>query len=141
MNEKPIGSPPYPASSTPLPPILPVEALLRQLRLVHVAFVLGIFALGTAWGLKLEYRLDVARADHDQLVTRVAELEHITARGILPLTEERIARMVIRQEQIASDHSEMGERIAANVAEIERLKLEWTRWRLEHGSGRRGLAQ
>lgn len=129
--DTPIGGKPDPVPLPPLPPLFPVEALLRQVRLIHVAFLVVIIGLGTAWGLKLEYRMDQARADHERLGDRVAELERAILRGILPVAEERLTRIATRQEQIVSDHGEITERIAANIAEIERLKLEWARWRLE----------
>jgi hypothetical protein len=121
--DTPIGGKPDPVPLPPLPPLFPVEALLRQVRLIHVAFLVVIVGLGTAWGLKLEYRMDQARAYDERLSERVAELERLVGHGILPLTEERLTRMGVRFEQVMDDYATMRERIEAVSAAVERLNL------------------
>jgi hypothetical protein len=123
MKDAPIGGKEPPQPITPLPPILPCTENVAYLRWVHSVLLVVGCAAGATWGLKLESRMDAARASDERLSERVAELERTVGRGILPLTEERLTRLAVRFEQVTDDHATMRERIESVSAAVERLNL------------------
>lgn len=78
---------------------------------------------GVAWGLKLEYRMETSRDDYKSIESHILDVDRQLAKGILPLTEERMTRMASEAQRILTEQDRIR-------LELQEIKLDMARARL-----------
>ena len=75
--------------------------------LQSAATLLMMAVAGLIWGLKLENRIDLVASHHmgdvDKMNNKIENLELITRKGILPVTEVRIHSIEVQIEDMMRD--------------------------------------
>lgn len=78
--------------------------------LQSAATLLMMAVAGLVWGLKLENRIDLIASAHtadiDKVSNKIANLESVTQKGILPVTEVRLHALENRVDAVAREVDE-----------------------------------